>query len=441
MVRRKYLSVIIFMVVFSALFSGVSHAQEEIWNRNQRPASPVKCDEHGVYIISNVRWGFDDPSAFTSPRFRTVRFKADDVKDVYFATQPFPPDWLLTHSLMIFEFKTPVITDKNERSSALVLSIEPRLKSGQYCDLIFRGNCGAFPIIYQIGSFEDYVQYGLNGIGRGGLGGKNVFVDKLMKFHRLYNYKLKLDGSKKIELLKLAIKESVFDRSGEKYDTLHNSCTNNLFALINKILPDGSRYDDKKIRKILYSHAIVKRLLKSKDLFAEATPAFTSGSPAELSSPSGIFQPIVPEAASKSKAEFSLAVADLKSAIRTALLEGDVNGKILASVMYDDFSKQVGALYIPGVFPESSSPASSGEFIVGEEFILSINRLGTNENVADYIAGIFDEYEKRLGERIAMGGADVSKSARMRLESLKRSITQVVKYSKFYKNDQTFTRR
>lgn len=428
--------ILIFTFAFTSaiFFYGSSFAQQDAWSPNQMPAFLISSDAEGNYIISNVRWGFDDSETFNGARFRTIKFNVNDIKDIYFATQPFPPEWLLTHSLMIFEFKDCVKTDKNEKSKAIVLSIEPRLRIGQYCDLIIKGNAGVFPIIYQLSSFEDYMQYGLNGIGRGGLGGKNFLVEKLIKRHKLYSYKLKLDKSQKINLLKYAVNESVADRGNEKYDTMNNSCTNNLFVLLNKVITNGRRYNEKIVRNIVYSLIIVKKLLKNIDIIDESMPVIRSGQFEERAVEPENFDGKTLESAQKNLREFSGMIAQIKKSIESAVFEGDITKNTLISIMYDEFSGYAGALYIPGVLPESAGGASCGEFSVGEEFVNTLNTLDSNEKIVNYISRTFDDYEKRLGERMAMGGPDISKPVRMKLILLKKSITEAIKYSKFNKN-------
>lgn len=431
--KFKALLLLISVLAFVAVSAVHSFAGPEGWDPNQSPAALVSSDAAGNYEVSGVRWGFADQNSFKDPYFRTIRFNANDVSAIYFATLPFPPSWLLTHSSMIFEFKKPVVTDKNATSYAIMLSIEPRLKKGQYCDLIFKGTAGGYPIIYQLSSIEDYMHYALDGIGTGGLGGKNALVKAVMKRKKLYSYKLKLDRDAEIKLLKCAIDAAVADRSGEKYETLHNSCTNNLFVLINRVLPGERRYNEKVVRGVVFSHLIVKRLLNSHGLIDMSMPVVRNGQEKDL--PFGeTAGKAVSSISGGGPAAISEMLSGIKVSLEKAILAGDIDKVAILDALYDGGTRHVPALYIPGAVPESDNGSPSGEFILGEEFVAGINRAsGDRKSLADYVSKALDAYEKGLKERLSMDGPDVFSAIYSKIFDLKRTTERAIGYSRLRK--------
>lgn len=204
--------------------------EEAPWIKDQMPAKNLGTGEDGLLHIGNVRCGFKEAAEVKDwePVFKEISLNPDKVKDVYIVIEPFAPEWIAGHALSYFEFEDDgqITTSDGKTSNGLVLSIEARLKEGQSYSLI-DGMKNKFKNIYQLGTWEDFVQKGCRRAG-----------------HKLIRYKLNLSKEEKKELLKKNLEEAFKDRSNDYYNTLRNSCYSNQVRMINSVLPEERKINE-----------------------------------------------------------------------------------------------------------------------------------------------------------------------------------------------------
>lgn len=187
----------------------------------QRKARLLK-DAEAELEMENVRWHGTKPGDFD---WATARVKPGFVKDIYLVKQPFPPEAIAAHSLMVFTFERGGLTDARGREAyGLVLSIEAYLRQGQSYDPLV-GMKNAFNIVWTLSTWEDYARRSV------------AVMDK-----RLIPYKLAgFSTPQKTWLLRETLRQAGVNRDGEFYNTVTNNCTNNLLILMNRALPEIKR--------------------------------------------------------------------------------------------------------------------------------------------------------------------------------------------------------
>lgn len=233
------------------------------WIKRQRPLVLLERPGADKYKVCNLRWGFDlssDERDHAGPIWRCALIDASRVKDVYFVLKPFEPEWIAAHTLFVFEFDSPAaaVSIDGETTGALYFSIEPRLLAGQKYRVVNRYK-GKFHNVYMLSTREDYMR------------------STAMEMKTLFPYKLKLDGVQKRDLLKNCIESAFLFRAHEKYDPLDNNCTDNLFILLNSVLPDKNKIGPKVLPAKLFNCMlslpyIALKILERSGLVAEAMP-------------------------------------------------------------------------------------------------------------------------------------------------------------------------
>ncbi|HNY10357.1 MAG TPA: DUF4105 domain-containing protein [Candidatus Wallbacteria bacterium] len=402
------------VLVLSFAFSTQAFSQQNEWNTKQRPAVLAEPEANGIYKISNVRWGFDEPCTVETlnPKWRTTTIDVNKIKDVIFIVKPFPPEWLAAHCLFFFEFESPIVTEFGERSNGLVMSIEARLLKGQAYSLL-KGNFGAFFIVYQLGCREDYIQYSS--------------IEK----KTLIPYKLKLTKEQKVELLKCAIGESLENRDNEKYNTINNSCTNNLFLLLNKVLPKEQQFKEWILKKVIYNLGIsfprtAGKILKKHDLIETSLPMIKPD-PANRGDIATKELAGAELNAARAKAAKLEAKADsVNGIIKDAVCAGNISKDLLKTLLYNEEAEQVIGLHVPGTV---IGEKNNGEFFIGKDFSDKLDSIALTNDIANFMDEVFAAYKAAVVKRMTLEGPDAEKFIDSQLDSLNKSIQQAVKYS------------
>ncbi len=399
------------------------------WNTRQRPAQLINKTDSGIYQIANVRWGFEKSDDYSNlqPFWRNATLDVNKISDVLFIIKPFEPEWIAAHCLLIFKFSEPIISDQNEKADGFVLSIEARLLKGQKYSLV-QGNFGKFFIVYQLGTEADYLQYSA--------------IEK----RSLIPYKLKLTREQKVALLKNAIEESIKNRDSEKYNTINNSCTNNLFLLLNTVLPKEQQFREWILKKVIYNMGIsfprtAGKMLKKHKLVEEQLPIIVSGAPeTKFASITGEFNTVISKSAAVNKLSGgALAIANkntavilskadkIKAAFMEAINEGAITKQMIKNTMYDQDAEQLMGLFVPGVNPSEEEKTG---FVVGAEFSEKLAAINDNAAVAAYMGELFDSYKAAVTKRLAVEGPDVSKYLDSNLNALYKGLDRSIKYLK-----------
>lgn len=393
------------------VFKAVIADQDAEWIKRQRPAALLE-KSGAVYKLANVRWGFDMAAAGgdrdrAEPKFRAALVDTSKIKEIYFIIKPFPPEWIAAHCLYVFEFAddSAVVSELGERTDGFVLSIEARLKKGQSYSLV-QGQFGKFYDVYQLCTKDDYIQ------------------STIMEQKKLLPYRLKLDQAQKEALLANCIDAAVRNRNIEKYNTLENNCTNNLFLLMNTVLPKKQQFSEKLLFGLLYNYAIsmprtADKILKKHGVVAETMPVWPTAE--DVARANGGQAP-ASQAASRAAAEGPdatrmLAAADAaKSSLVAAIGAGALDAARLKGMFYDETTDSMTALTVPGIEPGADG---AGAFSIdGDDFNARLGRISSNEELAGYVSGLFDDYRAALEKRAALGGPDITASVEASMERL-----------------------
>jgi hypothetical protein len=196
------------------------------WNAAQTPSQLVKRDGD-KYTLSNFRWGFSEVGKNDEwvPRTADTTIDASKVKDVYLALEPFFPEVVAGHGLLVFEMEEDgaVQSADGQKDFGFALSIEARRPKGMEYGLV-SGMKKNFGMIYQMGSLSDQMQKVTRQRG-----------------HKLVLHRLELDKEQKTKLIHEGLNAAVEDRVGEWYHTLTNSCYTGDVDLINEVVPDSQK--------------------------------------------------------------------------------------------------------------------------------------------------------------------------------------------------------
>lgn len=198
------------------------------WNPTQTPSSLVKR-EGSKYTLSNFRWGFNETGEFKdwTPRTADTTIDASKVKDIYLCLEPFAPEIVAGHGLLMFEMEddAAVTSADGQKDVGFCLSIEARRPKGQEYGLM-SGMKKNFGIIYQMGSLSDRIQKATRGGGQ-----------------KFVMHRLDLNAEQKEKLANDGLQAATEDRLGEWYHTLTNSCYTGDIDLINGVVPDSQKMD------------------------------------------------------------------------------------------------------------------------------------------------------------------------------------------------------
>lgn len=198
------------------------------WHAAQTPSRLLHRDGD-KYTLSNFRWGFDESSSTNStdwtPRTADTTIDASKVKDVYLALEPFAPEIVAGHGLLVFEMEDDgdVQSADGHKDFGFALSIEARRPQGMEYGLL-TGMKKSFGMIYQMGSLSDQLQKCTR-----------------QRSHKLVLHRLELDREQKMQLIHDGLNAAVEDRLGEWYHTLTNSCYTGDVDLINGVVPESQK--------------------------------------------------------------------------------------------------------------------------------------------------------------------------------------------------------
>ncbi len=362
--------------------------------------SPVIIGKNGDIIkIANIRWGFEDFAQLTArkPLWRNVSIDTSKIREVYFCLKPFPPAWLFAHGFILFEFdgKDAVTTSKGERTSALVLSVEPVYFKGTTYGMPY--SPGPYQVIFQLSSREDYLG-----------------LATVAKSKTIYPFKLNLDKNGEKKLLKQTIEAAWLNTpETNTYSFLENNCINNLFMVINRILPGDKKY--KKDLKIIFNPNVSTpqlciSALAGFGLLAEKSPAVNLFSGRDTESK--------PAGAEKTAAAEALITSAKK--VFYAAIDGDMlNAEKTRKIIFNDITGTASYFYVPPVRPFA---VNAGEFSVGKEYRDKLSRASGTAGLKSFADGLFNAYIRAVKTRMEMNGPDISGFIIKNMNDLKKKI-------------------
>ncbi len=196
------------------------------WDPTQTPSTLLRKDGDR-YTLSNFRWGFQEvgESSKWAPNFSDTTIDTSKVKNVYLALEPFKPEVVAAHGLLVFEMEddAAVAGADGQKDFGFALSVEARRPEGQTYGLI-KGMKKSFGMIYQLGSLSDQLQK----VSR-------------QRGHKLVLHPMALTDEQKKSMVQQGLEAASQDRLGEWYHTLTNSCFTASVDLINNVVPESQK--------------------------------------------------------------------------------------------------------------------------------------------------------------------------------------------------------
>lgn len=196
------------------------------WQPDQVPSELVQKKD-GKYTVSNFRWGWNEAATESewTPRHANTTIDTSKVKNVYLALEPFKPEVVAGHGLVVFELDEDgaVRSDDGQTDFGLAFSVEARKPVGEEYGLI-KGMKKKFGMIFQLGSLADQVQ-----------------KTSRKRGSKLVLHRLNLNEEQMQTMLRNGLDAATEDRIGEWYHTLTNSCFTEGIDLINGVVPDSQK--------------------------------------------------------------------------------------------------------------------------------------------------------------------------------------------------------
>jgi hypothetical protein len=379
------------------------------WADVQRNPTLESRHSDGVFLLNNIRWGFEnnDPQ---KPIWKKAVINIARVKNVYFFLKPFPPEWLVAHAFLLFEFEedTPLLTTDGEKSRGLILSVEPAYRFGRSYGTPQTEN--PMYIVYQLSSREDYLQ-----------------VCSIEKTRALFPFRLSFSKEQMTKLLSHTINTALGNiTANNKYDLLKNNCINNLFVLFNSVMTN-----EKKIRKNFFkalanprvsTPQLCVRTLRSLSLITQALPPVKNmGAPVKLTG--------IDLEKSMAKAKSLCGTIDrLSYTVLRAIDTQVMNKDIVKTILYNSDADYAVWMHVPGVIPGSRE---TGEFFIGEEFMASINAAKTDNELKTVLISAFKRFKAAVNLRMAYAGPDISVFISSNVNRIHDSVTKYVNAASF----------
>jgi hypothetical protein len=172
-----------------------------------------------VITVNNFRTGYDESDDFKVHLDR-VTIDASKIKDVYVGIEPFQPEIIAAHGLLIFTMYTDdsVTSSTGYRDYGFALSVESRREVGEGFT-ITEGFGRKYGMAYRLGGIADQLQR----------------VTRL-EGHELWMHRLKLTRDQKMALVKDTLLQSTEDMTGRWYHSMTDSCYTACVDLLNDVL-------------------------------------------------------------------------------------------------------------------------------------------------------------------------------------------------------------
>lgn len=206
----------------------VQPAQPKPWSPLQKPPTKIADLPDGRVHIDGMRWDIvnnADGSTREEGVFADAYIQPEAVREVFLGITPFTdkPGGHPGHAQLHFRFHpdSPVTGPAGLRDDGLVLSVEPRFYEGEPW---MPDGDNPQPVVYQLCSW-------LNS------------VEKSVDHHKypIQLFRLKLDHSQQVALLRERLELAVQDHSQDIYDPVTNSCISTLVQGVNQVVPDPQK--------------------------------------------------------------------------------------------------------------------------------------------------------------------------------------------------------
>ncbi len=201
-----------FLVIFIFWQGFKSVPIEGDW-QEQFVTLPTAVFNEDQVIVKNVRnFRYNPTEQDMIPDYYDKTYNLDEIKKVWFITEPFNENNLAAHTFVSFEF---------ENEDFLAISIEARKTKGQTYS-IWKGILRTYPLVYIAGDERDLV-----------LLRANIRKDKV------YVYPIELEKEENARLLLTDMLKTMNDLAVNPkwYNTLFSNCTSSIAKHVNKLTP------------------------------------------------------------------------------------------------------------------------------------------------------------------------------------------------------------
>lgn len=194
------------------------------------------------FELDGVRWGYGGGDG--APEFARTFVQKGAVKDVYYWSENFPPEWIAAHGMLMFVMEDPqALRHEGGRTSiGLALTVEARLPVGERYSIV-AGALGRFRLVHLLTTLEDRLQQAI-----------------LEKDHSIDVYRLPLAPGEKQALLEAAIRGAVTPREPERYNSVLRNCVTEVVDLLDEVLPDDRAPGSFRLGEVPDLRAIVPKV-------------------------------------------------------------------------------------------------------------------------------------------------------------------------------------
>lgn len=194
-----------------------------------RQKQPVLVESRGdAIVVDQFRWGHvvTEGSAKREPRFQRTTIRPEQIGEVYWWSERFPPKFLAAHGQLAFVMKdeTGVVGVDGASDPGFIVSFEARFKQGQIYNPVKGLKRGAYGSIVLATTLRDRIQRSIHFYG-----------------HSMDTFRLRLSQDQKVALVRKALEFAARNRDGEGYHTTRNSCITAAVDILNEVLPEGKR--------------------------------------------------------------------------------------------------------------------------------------------------------------------------------------------------------
>ena len=198
------------MIIFGLYLSFKSPSHDRDWTVDQAVLAhaEIKGDIAAIHNIRNFR--YESTDKFT-PGYYDKSFNLEQIKKVYYIVEPFSGFRGAAHTFLSFEF---------EGDQFVSISVEIRKEKGESFSAV-KGLFREYELVYVIADEQDVVKLR-----------SNYRKDKVY----VYPVKTTTENAKKL-FLDMLLRANAIKEKPEFYNTLTNTCTTNLVAHVNEIIP------------------------------------------------------------------------------------------------------------------------------------------------------------------------------------------------------------
>ncbi len=202
-------------------------AAEKKWD----PSAPFSYHQNrgavvsrdGAATLGNVRWG-EAPWDHRSYDWRTAELRPETLSKVYYGYKTSG----VGHSFFVFVFGEGGFSSGGSDGVALTAGAEGWTREPEGYNVLY-GFMDRYPLIWNLTTFESYADFTVT-----------------LKHSRLFLAEIKIPRGKALELLSATLDRiERTNASAEFYHSVSNNCTTNPVALLNSVLPEDKRVDER----------------------------------------------------------------------------------------------------------------------------------------------------------------------------------------------------